>query len=60
MHSIIDNEMHFCFFGGKVICDPGTKLGKGLTIEAAKELNLPIGLPVAASLIDAHAGGLGT
>lgn len=38
---------------------PGTSLGSGLTPEAAKELGLPPGIAVAASLIDAHAGGLG-
>lgn len=38
---------------------PGTCLGSGLTPEAAKELGLPSGIAVAASLIDAHAGGLG-
>lgn len=38
---------------------PGTSLGSGLTPEAAKELGLPSGIAVAASLIDAHAGGLG-
>lgn len=38
---------------------PGASLGSGLTPEAAKELGLPVGIAVAASLIDAHAGGLG-
>lgn len=39
---------------------PGESVGKGLTPEAAKDLSLPEGIAVAASLIDAHAGGLGT
>lgn len=38
---------------------PGASLGNGLTPEAAKDLGLPAGIAVAASLIDAHAGGLG-
>ena len=45
---------------GKVIVDPGTALGNGLTAEAAQDLGLPPGTPVGASLIDAHAGGLAT
>lgn len=38
---------------------PGAALGNGLTPDAAKDLGLPAGIAVAASLIDAHAGGLG-
>lgn len=38
---------------------PGASLGSGLTPKAAKDLGLPAGIAVAASLIDAHAGGLG-
>ena len=45
---------------GKVIVDPGTALGNGLTPAAAQDLGLPPGTPVGASLIDAHAGGVGT
>jgi D-ribulokinase len=45
---------------GKVIVDPGTALGSGLTPEAAQDFGLPPGTPVGASLIDAHAGGLAT
>ena len=45
---------------GQRIVDPGTPLGSGLSEQAACDLGLPAGLPVAAGLIDAHAGGLGT
>ena len=45
---------------GRSVVEPGTALGKGLTAEAAVELGLAAGTPVAAGLIDAHAGGLGT
>lgn len=38
---------------------PGASLGNGLTPEAARDLGLLPGIAVAASLIDAHAGGLG-
>ena len=44
---------------GTEVVTPGTSLGK-LTPVAAAELGLPAGVTVAASLIDAHAGGLGT
>lgn len=44
---------------GTDIVPPGTPLGAGLTAEAAKELSLRAGTPVGASLIDAHAGGIG-
>jgi D-ribulokinase len=39
---------------------PGTPLGGGLTGPVAFELGLAEGTPVGASLIDAHAGGIGT
>ncbi|HEV3247606.1 MAG TPA: FGGY-family carbohydrate kinase [Beijerinckiaceae bacterium] len=45
---------------GTEIVEPGTALGQGLTEAAARELGLRPGTPVAASLIDAHAGGIGT
>ncbi|XP_044286138.1 FGGY carbohydrate kinase domain-containing protein isoform X1 [Varanus komodoensis] len=38
---------------------PGAPVGNGLTAEAAKDLGLSKGMAVAASLIDAHAGGIG-
>ncbi|PWE81990.1 ribulokinase, partial [Bradyrhizobium sp. SUTN9-2] len=44
---------------GTEIVAPGTRLGVGLTPAAAVELGLPPGTPVGASLIDAHAGGIG-
>uniref|UniRef100_A0A5F8GJ87 Carbohydrate kinase FGGY C-terminal domain-containing protein n=2 Tax=Monodelphis domestica TaxID=13616 RepID=A0A5F8GJ87_MONDO len=49
---------NYCKIGTQVV-SPGDPLGKGLTPEAARELGLPAGIAVAASLIDAHAGGLG-
>jgi D-ribulokinase len=45
---------------GSEIVTPGTRLGRGLTANAASELGLLEGTPVGASLIDAHAGGAGT
>ncbi|KAK2895599.1 FGGY carbohydrate kinase domain-containing protein [Channa argus] len=44
---------------GSVACPPGSPLGDGLTQEAASDLGLDPGTAVGASLIDAHAGGLG-
>lgn len=49
-----------CVCSGNHVLSPGESVGKGLTPEAAKDLGLPEGTAVAASLIDAHAGGLGT
>src|SRR5258707_796669 len=45
---------------GQQIAAPGTALGAGLSKTAAQELGLLEGTPVGASLIDAHAGGVGT
>lgn len=45
---------------GQKIVIPGTALGTGLTKSAALDFGLPEATPVGASLIDAHAGGVGT
>jgi D-ribulokinase len=45
---------------GTEVAMPGARIGRGLTGPAASELGLPEGTPVGASLIDAHAGGVGT
>jgi D-ribulokinase len=45
---------------GEEVVEPGTALGRGLTVEAADALGLRPGIPVGAGLIDAHAGALGT
>ncbi len=45
---------------GTEIVEPGTALGEGLNESAARDLGLVVGTPVGASLIDAHAGGVGT
>ncbi len=45
---------------GNDIVEAGTALGRGLTQATAAELGLLEGTPVGASLIDAHAGGIGT
>lgn len=45
---------------GETIVTPGEALADGLTAEAADKLGLLPGTPVAAGLIDAHAGGIGT
>lgn len=48
-----------CFCLGNEVLPPGSPVGNGLTAEAAEDLGLSKGIAVAASLIDAHAGGLG-
>jgi D-ribulokinase len=45
--------------GGEIV-EPGVALGAGLLPESAAALRLLPGTPVAAALIDAHAGGIGT
>lgn len=45
---------------GTGIVEPGTRLGQGLTAEAALAMGLRPGTAVAAGMIDAHAGGIGT
>ncbi len=45
---------------GTDIVEPGRPLGNGLTPAAAADLGLNAGTAVGASLIDAHAGGVGT
>jgi D-ribulokinase len=52
-------DEHFARIGIDIV-PGGTPLGHGLTVEAATELGLEAGTPVAAGLIDAHAGGIGT
>ncbi|MCB8837984.1 FGGY-family carbohydrate kinase [Aurantimonas sp. VKM B-3413] len=52
-------EDDFARIGSKVV-DIATPLGDGLSERAAAELGLVAGTPVGASLIDAHAGGVGT
>jgi FGGY-family pentulose kinase len=44
---------------GTTIRAMGSPVGNGLSEQAAKELGLPVGTAVGASIIDAHAGGLG-
>lgn len=43
---------------GKNVTTPGATIGKGLNEQAARELGLKVGTPVAGSMIDAHAGAL--
>ena len=45
---------------GTDVAAPGAALGQGLSVLSAQELGLLPGTPVAAGLIDAHAGGLGS
>ncbi|XP_050023601.2 FGGY carbohydrate kinase domain-containing protein-like isoform X1 [Dermacentor andersoni] len=44
---------------GQEFRPPGSPCGNGLSIEAAMEMGLKKGTPVATSIIDGHAGGLG-
>lgn len=43
---------------GKNVTTPGATIGNGLNEQAARELGLKVGTPVAGSMIDAHAGAL--
>lgn len=45
---------------GQSVVEPGAALGAGLTELAAQAMGLTAGTAVAAGLIDAHAGGVGT
>lgn len=45
---------------GTEVVDPGSALGGGLSASAAQDMGLEPGTPVAAGLIDAHAGGIGS
>jgi len=45
---------------GTEVVEAGTAVGHGLTAAAAEAFGLPVGAVVAAGLIDAHAGGVGT
>ncbi|XP_033103557.1 FGGY carbohydrate kinase domain-containing protein-like isoform X2 [Anneissia japonica] len=44
---------------GNVALAPGEPVGNGLSAEGASDLGLIQGIPVGASIIDAHAGGIG-
>lgn len=44
---------------GQELLPPGAPCGRGLSLEAGLQLGLKKGMPVATSIIDAHAGGLG-
>lgn len=44
---------------GQNVVSPGTPVGNGLCKNMADVLGLQVGTPIGASLIDAHAGGLG-
>lgn len=52
-------DENFARIGTKIV-PAGTSLGEGLSARAAHELGLKAGTRVAAGLIDAHAGGIGT
>jgi D-ribulokinase len=52
-------EQGFARIGTEIV-PGGTALGQGLTAQAAADLGLKPGTAVAAGLIDAHAGGLGS
>jgi D-ribulokinase len=57
LEELIEND--YARIGNRVV-EPATRLGSGLTPLAAADFGLKPGTPVGASLIDAHAGGVGT
>ena len=52
-------DQHFARIGSDIV-PGGTRLGAGLTPQAATEFGLRAGTAVGAGLIDAHAGGVGS
>ncbi|HEY4164449.1 MAG TPA: FGGY-family carbohydrate kinase [Dongiaceae bacterium] len=52
-------ENNYARIGNRIV-EPAASLGSGLTQKAAADLGLEAGTPVGASLIDAHAGAVGT
>ncbi|PYE23020.1 FGGY-family pentulose kinase [Rhizobium sp. PP-CC-3A-592] len=52
-------EEGFARIGTEIVA-PGTPLGQGLSVDAALAMGLNSGTAVAAGMIDAHAGGIGT
>nr|XP_056700215.1 FGGY carbohydrate kinase domain-containing protein isoform X4 [Euleptes europaea] len=58
---VLDNNFHPLAVNrdGNEVLPPGAPVGNGLSPDAANDLGLPSGIAVAASLIDAHAGGIG-
>ncbi|AVJ19537.1 ribulokinase [Serratia sp. MYb239] len=61
-HTVGLPELAEASFGriGQLIVEPGTPCGQGLSAQAAEDMGLPQHTPVAAGMIDAHAGGIGT
>lgn len=43
---------------GRIVREPGAPITGGLNANASREFGLPAGIPVATSMIDAHAGAL--
>jgi len=57
MHFVVAHSLNG--LSGKDMKSPGDPVGVGLSQQAANETGLIAQLPVATSIIDAHAGGLG-